>query len=277
MERVAFLVEETNERLGCLLNPESLVMRRVAGVASRRSSGGQLTGMGLRDDPLLYTGGGKTELELNLLFDVSLAGSSIQTDDVRDLTAPLWNLAENMRTANGSQRPPLVRFVWGKSWNMPGIVAAVAESLERFTANGAPQRSWLRMRLWRVNEPMKEMAAGTGFNSVRLWRVNEPMKEMAAGTGFNSVRLPTQSFSPADLEVAPENVPADRVRVHVMSEGERLDGVAAQYYPNISASDVPMFWRLLASFNNLQDPLHIPAGFLLRIPPLSALGGGTAA
>src|ERR1700694_1892821 len=109
MERVAFLLEETNERLGCLLNPESLVIRRVAGVLPRRSFGGQFTGMGLRDDPLLYTGGGRTELELNLLFDVSLAGSSMETSDVRDLTGPLWNLAENTRSAtgpNGSRRPP---------------------------------------------------------------------------------------------------------------------------------------------------------------------------
>ena len=29
MERVAFLIEETNERLSCLLNPETLVMRRL--------------------------------------------------------------------------------------------------------------------------------------------------------------------------------------------------------------------------------------------------------
>ena len=31
MERVAFLIEEANERLGCLLNPETLVLRRTAG------------------------------------------------------------------------------------------------------------------------------------------------------------------------------------------------------------------------------------------------------
>lgn len=248
MERVAFLLEETNERLGCLLNPDSLVMRRVAGVSSRRSSGGPLTGIGLRDDPLLYTGGGRTELDLNLLFDVSLAGSSIQSDDVRDLTAPLWNLAENTLSASGSQRPPLIRFVWGKSWNIPSIVAAVAEYLEQFTANGVPQRSWLSMRLWRVNEPLKE-------------------------TTSESQSLPTRSLSPKDMEVSPENVPAERVRVHVVGQGERLDSIAAQYYPNTPAADVPSLWRLLASFNTLQDPLHIPTGFLLRIPPLSALGG----
>lgn len=248
MERVAFLLEETNERLGCLLNPDSLVMRRVAGVLPRRSAGGQFTGVGLRDDPLLYTGGGSTELELHLLFDVSLAGSSIETSDVRDLTGPLWNLAENARSANGNRRPPLVRFVWGKSWNVPGIVAAVAERLEEFTADGTPQRSWLSLRLRRVDEAQRDAVSGGQLAQAR-------------------------AFSPADLEVSPDSVPADRVQVHVVSEGERLDEIATRYYPGQLANAAVALWRVLASFNNIQDPLHIPAGFLLRIPPLSALGG----
>ena len=37
MERAAFLIEDTNQRLECLLNPESLVVRRVAGVRDRLS------------------------------------------------------------------------------------------------------------------------------------------------------------------------------------------------------------------------------------------------
>ncbi|HZU69818.1 MAG TPA: hypothetical protein VFA09_21275 [Ktedonobacteraceae bacterium] len=248
MERVAFLLEETNERLGCLLNPDSLVVRRVAGVLPRRSFGGQFTGAGLRDNPLLYTGGGRTELELHLLFDVSLAGSSIVTNDVRDLTGPLWNLAENVRSINGTRRPPLVRFVWGKSWNIPGIVAAVAEYLEQFSADGVPQRSWLSMRLLRVGEPQNETTPG-------------------------EQRLQAQALSPADLELAPESVPPDQVQTHVVSAGERLDEIAARYYPDSPAAEAPSLWRLLASYNGLEDPLHIAPGTVLRIPPLSALGG----
>lgn len=261
MERVAFLLEETNERLGCLLNPDSLVMRRVAGVLPSRSIGGQFTRVSLQDDPLLFTGGGRTELELHLLFDVSLAGSSIITTDVRDLTGPLWNLAENTRSANGSEgyrRPPLVRFVWGKSWNISGIVAAVAERLEQFTADGAPQRSWLHMRLWRVSE--RPPAASPG---------NAPFLAQSAQS------LPTQTFSPSDLGVSTSNVPEDRVQSHVVSAGERLDGISARYYSGQSAANASSLWRLLATFNNLEDPLHLQPGSILRIPPLSALGGAS--
>ena len=152
MERVAFLIEDTGERLGCLLNPESLVMRRNAGVQPLRSAAGLLAGVGLTDDPLIHTGGGRTDLTLDLLFDVGLAGSSITTDDVRDLTGPLWSLAENARRSEEYGHIPLIRLIWGKSWNIPGVIVAVAERLEYFTASGSPQRSWLRLRMLRVNE-----------------------------------------------------------------------------------------------------------------------------
>ena len=66
MERVAFLIEETGQHITCLLNPETVVMTRTAGVEPRRSSGGRLTGSGLADDPLMFTGGGRTELKLDI-------------------------------------------------------------------------------------------------------------------------------------------------------------------------------------------------------------------
>lgn len=165
MERVAFLIEETNERLRCLLNPETLVLRRTAGVRPRQSATGQVTGTGLTDDPLLYTGGGRTELDLDLLFDVTLPGSSVTSADVRDLTSPLWRLAENNQATAGYGRPPLVRLIWGKSWNIPGIVVAVAERLEFFTPSGVPQRSWLRLRLLRMAAPVPRQRPAAGITT----------------------------------------------------------------------------------------------------------------
>src|SRR5262245_14288498 len=100
MERVAFLLP-SGERIGALLNPESLVVRRTAGLRPRSAVGGAITGGGPTDDPILFTGGGTTELLLELLFDVSLLGSSVQTEDVRDLTQPLWRLAENSVAEGG--------------------------------------------------------------------------------------------------------------------------------------------------------------------------------
>ncbi|NIM94250.1 MAG: hypothetical protein GTO18_11135 [Anaerolineales bacterium] len=234
MERVAFLVEETNERLECLLNPESLEIRRVAGVRSRTSAGGKLTGVGIPDDPILYTGGGRSELKLDLLFDVNLSGSTIASDDVRDLTAPLWNLAENAQTEGGYGRPPMVRLVWGKSWNIPGIVAAVAERLEHFTSSGAPQRSWLRMKFIQVRE-----------------LVTRPSRESRL-MGNGSVSLEElQSISESSR---------DQIQVHEFSSVERLDEIAFHRYGSSA------FWRLIAELNGIDNPMDVSPGTLLNMP-----------
>ena len=101
MERVAFIVEETGERIDCLLNPDTVVVRRQAGLRRRRTAGGIVTGTNLADDPLMATGGGRTELELELLFDVTISPTEPPIENVQDLTRPLWALAENAARRRG--------------------------------------------------------------------------------------------------------------------------------------------------------------------------------
>ena len=152
MERVTFLVADTGSRISCLLNPEKLVRRRLAGLRTAVSGSGVLAGPAASDDVLISTGGGRTELDLELLFDVELTpaqAAPAAAVDVRDLTKPLWDLAENGPTRTG---PAAVRFCWGL-WNVLCVVTAVAEQLERFDASGTPGRSWLTMRLVRVPDP----------------------------------------------------------------------------------------------------------------------------
>jgi hypothetical protein len=148
VERATFLIESSGTRISCLLNPESVVMRRVAGLRPRHSAGGKLAGTALRDDPIIVIGGGRTEIDLDLLFDVDLAGSSTRGADVRDLTRPLWELTEARPVA---QPVEPVLFIWGKAWNIPVLVAALSERLERFDTAGRPSRSWLRVRMLRVD------------------------------------------------------------------------------------------------------------------------------
>ena len=235
MERIAFLIEDTGERLGCLLNPESLVMRRQAGVRPRQSAGGLVTGADLADDQLLYCGGGNTELTMNLLFDVFLAGSSITTEDVRDLTGPIWRLAENSQLGGSYGNPPICRFVWGKSWHVPGIVTAVAEKLEYFTQGGSPRRSWLRLRLRRVLEPVVSRPPASG----------------------------PQRPAPSEIQGLPGL--GEQVEAHEILGGERPDQIAHSCYgdPNLA--------RALMDYNDIDDPLHIPAGTILDLPLLSEL------
>jgi Contractile injection system tube protein len=244
VERVAFLIEQTGERFGCLLNPDSLVVRRAAGIRPRSSAGGIVTGAGLADDPVLLTGGGRTELEMDLLFDISLAGSTVETDNVRDLTRPLWSLAENgSGAADGYGVPPLVRFIWGKVWNLPGFVTAVAERFERFGPSGTPERSWMRLRLLRASTP----ATAT---------------DAAGVSGEGPTGAPPQPFGgPVATGGARE------VDVHEVVSGERMDEIAARYYGD------PAWWRALAAYNGVADPASLPPPQFLQIPPLTELQG----
>jgi hypothetical protein len=237
VERVAFLIEATHLVLRCMLNPETLVMRRTAGVRPRRSASGQLTGGGLADDPVLYTGGGRTILELDLLFDLDLADSSIVGDDVRALTLPLWQMAENTQQRQAYYQPPQIRFIWGKAWNIPAVVLSVAERFERFTSQGSAQRSWLRLRLLRINDAAPEP-------------------------------IPRQSFFLSDVPPAGQiGAPDETWGVHELIQGERLDQLAARYYGQ------PSLWRLIAAANDIADASDPVAGHLLRVPPKPQPGG----
>jgi hypothetical protein len=202
------------------------------------------------DEPLLFTGAGTTEILLELLFDVSLLGSSVQSEDVRDLTQPLWRLAENSVEEGGFGRPPQVRLVWGKRLNEATVVASLAERLEHFSRTGAPRRSWMRMRLVRVEESLSEL------------REAPPL---AAGLTAAQVteQLPPESFE------AHEVVGAGAAPGQPSVAGQRLDEIAHQHYGDSS------LWRLVAGLNGIGDPLRVVAGTVLRLPSVAALRRGS--
>lgn len=237
MERVSFLIESTGMRLPCLLNPETLVVRRLAGVRPRRGSGGALAGAGLADDPLLHTGGGRTQLDLDLLFDVMLAGASISTEDVRDLTSPLWAMVENSAGADGQGRAPRVRFVWGKSWNVPGVIVSAAERLENFTPQGVARRSWLRLRLWRTGDALRPL----------------PAEDPIAGPSARETGLL--------LSPPPGGYAIREIRGGGGPGGnERLDTFLARN--GVS----PRHWKQVAELNGLHNPYEINPATSLRLP-----------
>jgi Contractile injection system tube protein/LysM domain len=244
MERAAFLIEETGQRIGCLLNPENVTMRRTAGIQPRYSIGGQFSGQNQTDDPLLFTGGGRTELELELLFDVTLAGSTVVSDDVRDLTRPLWQLAENSQNSDGYGRVPEIRFVWGKSWNVLGVISAMSEKLEHFTMGGAPQRSWLNLRLLRVNEEEQG-----DYGAAELNQLIEAMEytELTPEDENNVIYYETSGDGETDSDEG--------------NYGTRLY-MLSHFYLGSAFS-----WRFIANFNNIRNPHRIPPGTVLQIPP----------
>jgi hypothetical protein len=263
MERVVFLVEETGERISCMLNPETLVVRRAAGVQRRQSMSGQLTGAGLSDDPLLYTGGGYTSIELDLLFDLDLEEPPHSTS-VRRLTELIWQLSENSQPGGRYGSPPLVRFVWGKEWNMLGIVTAVAERFERFAPSGEPRRSWLRMRFVRVHENQPKPEAPTTRTFPTGSSGSPTIDVQGVRPSFENLRDLLPPSVPPEVAAHAE-ITATHILLGEGSEGENLPQIAQKYYGD------PSLWRLIAWFNNIDQPLTIKSGTALLIPTMEIL------
>jgi hypothetical protein len=193
-----------------------------------------LIGSGLADDPLLFTGGGRTELVLDLLFDVDLVEEQVRPQDVRALTRRLWMLSENSAEEHGSVRPPLVRLVWGKTWNIPGVIVAIAERFDAFAMGGAPRRSWLRLKLVRVAESAAEAQAG--FE-----------QDLAAAT--------TPKVAPGTAVLA-------------TGDGDAQPGYSGVRF-DLLANDAlgsPLRWRLLAEHNRIANPLDVSPGSALAVP-----------
>lgn len=232
MERVAFVIVETDQILRCMLNPESLVVSRLAGIQPRQSVGGMLTGTEMEDDPLLYTNGGRTEVKLHLVFDITLPGSSIETTDVRDLTRPIWDLSENNHQTGIYKNPGLCRLIWGKNVDFTGVVTAVAERLESFTSLGVPRRSWMSMAMQRVKEPQV------------------PAEQLQSGT-----------VNPdAVVAMRKEVAEGDTTIEAGTATGERLDQLAYRYYGDAR------LWRKLAVYNQIDNPMDDLADFHLDMP-----------
>ncbi|MFT7222867.1 MAG: hypothetical protein ACI82Z_000398 [Cellvibrionaceae bacterium] len=244
MERVVFVIESSNDHIPCLLNPESLLLQRRAGVKTRQFNGGLITGNDLADDPLIFTGGGSTELTINLLFDVNISGAGTDHSDVRKLTGPLWRLSENESQGESHKCPALVRLVWGKAFSFHGVITDIAERLEYFTAEGVSQRSFLRMRMRRVAEYTEEQLMGG--------KVVPP--SMPDDLNSPAPRLDEKATIHSVMGSLAGNDGGNG------GEAERLDQLAYEHYGD------PSQWRLLAWVNNIADPAEVAAGQVLSLP-----------
>ncbi len=227
MERVAFLLPHTGAWIRCMLNPESFSMQRRSGVRQPGNGQARLSGRGFADDPVLVTGGGSTRLVLDLLFDVTLAYQTVPNNDVRHISDPIWRLAD----AAGEDAGMVVRLVWGKSWNIPGVVMNAAQRFDDFQRSGIPRRNWMRLDFRRVGE--------------------EEADHLVAQQAQVRVRSASQPTSTSS---------AQRARAGAFIGGQRIDLLADQHLGDAHA------WRELAASNNIDDPVQLDPSRVLRLP-----------
>lgn len=292
MERATFIVESTGERIPCLLNPEHVVVSRTAGLRRPQAGSGPVTGFGRSDEPLLHTGGGRTEMELRLLFDTALVTDPTPVTDVRDLTSRLWNLTENQtstasalagRGSGGTSTAGAAAGV-GTTGAGAGLLGSggLGDPGGGSTVPTASNVALVRF-LWgtewnvlgvidAVAEQLERFDDGgaptRSWLFLRLVRVPDP-RPTAAEPPIGGVPLGDE------LAAAAESAATDPQGVHqVLGDGqpaeagdpgvggERLDALAAQAYGGRA-----WLWRWLAAANGLADGPWAPAGSQLVIPP----------
>lgn len=238
MERVEFLIEQSHQRLPCMLNPESLTIQRSTG-AQRVSR--QLVSGDLSDDPVSFAGRGDTTFQLELLFDIRLGQLPAGAADVRVLTGPLWRLSEHVARARSDtdvvEELPAVRFIWGTAWNIRVVVQAISEKYQRFAPDGRPESSLVTLGMLRIGDRIASQQ-----------------------------EMPPPVDPIRDVHTALADEPdGEAWEVHILHRGERLSQIAAAYY------GFPDLWRLIAIANNVDNPLALAPGTPLRIPPRHVL------
>jgi len=227
MERVVFYIESTGQSVRCLLNPEGLTLQRLSGLQERTSEGRPIAHHSMSDAPLINTGAGSTTIELKIMFDVTISQRVIT--DVRTLSKPLWDLAENHQVKSEYTQPPIVRLVWGKTWNLPGIITAAAEKFESFDHDGIPKRSWMTLHFRRLSESSASS--------------KKPQKDTTQNSNI-TVNL-TAANKIDNIELVP---------------GARLDLLAEKYLGDSRK------WRSIAQLNQINDPSNVTSSQMIKVP-----------
>ncbi|MDH3638919.1 MAG: hypothetical protein OES09_10730 [Gammaproteobacteria bacterium] len=129
-------------------NPTEISLRKAA-----RFSEIRLPGL---DSPLLQFAEGRSQqMVLNLFFDTTRDGMSVDATDVRTHTAPLLELAK-VQPAFGA--PPRIRFSWGAGLSLPAVVTSVKQRFTLFNPDGVPLRAEVQLVL-KEYRTLKELLA----------------------------------------------------------------------------------------------------------------------
>lgn len=177
-----------------------------------------------------FGGGQPRELTLDLLFDAS----DIEGRDVRAITDKLMAMMEvnpKLSRAAGTNRnagrPPMLTFVWGRTAGFKAVARQLSISYTLFDVDGSPLRAQARLTLVQV-------------------------ERAADGTSGRADRPPGQN---------PTTRALGGVSSHVVRDGDSLPSIAFAAYGD------PTRWRPIAEVNGIDDPLALPRGAALLVPP----------
>ena len=134
---------------------------------------------------LQFSGGNPIELTMQLIFDTSLTGESVQSK----YTSKLWDLAmvneQNLDQKTNRGQPPRCELSWGQNWSFKAVVTSISEKLTLFLPDGTPIRSEMNLTLKQAEDEGKfpfqnPTSGGTVGQRSHIVRQRETLDGIAA-------------------------------------------------------------------------------------------------
>lgn len=189
------------------------------------------------DSPILQFVRGQTEtLTLDLFFDTTDDGGT--GADAKPVTAKTDPFYQLIKIEHESHAPPVILFSWGGE-GFPGHrTYETLAGQNRYGFKGVVES--VRQRF-------------TMFSSLGL-----PLRA--------TLSLSIKEYKTLHEQIAELNLNSpDRTKVHVVQDGETITRIAERTHGN--GAD----WRMIAQWNDIDDPLALEPGALLEVPPLAAM------
>lgn len=196
------------------------------------SKGAQFAEIGIPglDSPVLqFVRGSNETVSVELFFDTTDEGMGEKARSVTELTDKFYQLVKQDPSLHA---PPRCRFSWG-------------EGAQRTGREGKPVSHapfWFTCIVENVERRFQLFSpAGIPLRA----RLTVRMRE------YKTIE-----------QMVAELQSADHTKARALKRRERLDQISASEY------NTPAEWRRIAEENEIDDPRRVPAGTLLKIPPL---------
>lgn len=186
------------------------------------------------DSPILQFVRGQNEtLAMDLFFDTTDAGMS--GNDAEPVTEKTDRFYQLVKIDRASHAPPVVEVTWGDS-DLPG---------SHMTGSWASQnRTSFRCLVESVQQRLTLFSPeGVPLRAVLSVKLRE---YVTLEDQIKKLRLESP----------------DHTHRRVVRRGDTLSAIAAEAY------DDPALWRPIADHNELVDPMNLPEGLVLEIPPI---------
>ena len=159
----AYLVNlETGRRIQCLFNPNEYSI-------SKSNSWKEKSTRSSNVPRLEFTGGGPTELKLDLFFDTYESGGS-----ARDYVKDIISLTQISSSGSGDPEPPRCMFSWGTNFEFEAVVSNVSARFTLFRADGTPVRAVVSLTLKECKDQAvqkRQNPSSQGSTGHKVWVV----------------------------------------------------------------------------------------------------------